>query len=196
MSFVHLHVHSEYSLLDGLSRIPALVRRAKEMGMPAVALTDHGALFGAIEFYNAAKAEGIKPIIGIETYLAARGMRDRDPQLDSKSFHLLLLAENQTGYKNLLKIATASQLEGFYYRPRIDRAYLERHNAGLITTTGCLSGEIPKALAQGQEDKARQLADWYMEVFGRERFFFELQHHHVPELEQVNRALIELAKRY
>ncbi len=196
MSFVHLHVHSEYSLLDGLSRIPALVRRAKEMGMPAVALTDHGALFGAIEFYNAAKAEGIKPIIGIETYLAARGMRDRDPQLDSKSFHLLLLAENQTGYKNLLKIATASQLEGFYYRPRIDRAYLERHNAGLITTTGCLSGEIPKALAQGQKDKARQLADWYMEVFGRERFFFELQHHQVPELEQVNRGLIELAKRY
>jgi DNA polymerase-3 subunit alpha len=120
MSFVHLHVHSEYSLLDGLSRIPKLVKRAKEMGMPALALTDHGVLFGAIKFYNEAKKAGIKPIIGMEAYLSARGMQDRDPQLDSKTYHLLLLAENDIGYKNLLKIATASQLDGFYYRPRID----------------------------------------------------------------------------
>ena len=196
MSFVHLHVHSEYSLLDGLSSIPALVRRAKELGMPAVALTDHGAMFGAMQFYQAAKEVGIKPLIGIEAYLAPRGMRERDPQLDGQAFHLLLLAENQAGYRNLLKIATAAQLEGFYYRPRIDREFLASHNEGLICTTGCMSGEIPRALAQGREKHARELLDWYFEVFGRDRFFFELQHHEIPELKQVNQALLELAPKY
>ncbi|MGD8553879.1 MAG: DNA polymerase III subunit alpha [Anaerolineales bacterium] len=196
MSFVHLHVHSEYSLLDGLCRLPVLVEQARAMGMPAVALTDHGAMFGAVDFYRAAKAAGVKPIIGIEAYLAPRGMRDRDPQLDSHAFHLLLLAENQTGYNNLLKIATASQLEGFYYRPRIDHEFLAAHNQGLICTSGCLSGEVPRALAAGQEQKAIQLLDWYFEVFGRDRFFFELQDHAIPELPEVNKALVKLAERY
>jgi DNA polymerase-3 subunit alpha len=196
MSFVHLHVHSEYSLLDGLSRIPKLVRRAAELDMPAIALTDHGTMFGIVSFYQQARKVGIKPIIGMETYLAARGMKDRDPKLDGRSFHLLLLAENQTGYKNLLKIATAAQLDGFYYRPRIDREFLAEHNEGLICTTGCMSGEVPRALQHGREKHARKRLDWYFDVFGRDRFFFELQHHDIPELPAVNQQLIELGKHY
>jgi DNA polymerase III subunit alpha len=124
MSFVHLHTHTVYSLLDGFSNIKKLVKRAKEMGMPALAITDHGTMFGAIEFYNAAKAAGIKPIIGVETYMAARGMKDRDSKLDKKSSHLLLLAENEVGYKNLLRMTSAAQMEGFYYYPRIDHDFL------------------------------------------------------------------------
>ena len=196
MSFVHLHVHSEYSLLDGLSKVDKLVQRAKSLDMPALALTDHGAMFGAISFYEAAKKADIKPIIGVETYMAARGMRDRDPQQDQRSFHLLLLAENDQGYKNLLKIASASQLEGFYYRPRIDHEFLAEHNEGLICTTGCLSGEVPRALQAGRYDYARELLDWYMGVFGPDRFFFELQHHDISELPEINRKLIELGGRY
>ena len=130
MSFVHLHVHSEYSLLDGFSNIEKLVSRAKEMEMPAVAITDHGTMYGVVEFYNAAMKHGIKPIIGIEAYLAARGMKSKDPKLDKKSSHLLLLAENQVGYQNLLKIASAAQLDGFYYNPRIDHEYLAQHAEG------------------------------------------------------------------
>jgi DNA polymerase-3 subunit alpha len=196
MSFVHLHVHSEYSLLDGLSRIRRLVERAKSYDMPAVALTDHGAMYGVIDFYRAAKQADIKPIIGIETYMAARGMTDRDPQRDARSFHLLLLAENDIGYRNLLQIASDSQLEGFYYRPRIDHEYLAAHSDGLICTTGCLSGEVPRALQRGQDEKAVKLLDWYYEVFGRDRFFFELQSHNVPELPEVNKKLLSLGKRY
>jgi DNA polymerase-3 subunit alpha len=196
MSFVHLHVHSEYSLLDGLSRIPHLVSRARELGMPALALTDHGTMFGVVDFYHAAKEAGIKPILGMEAYLAARGMHDRDPQLDGRSFHQLLLAENETGYRNLLQIASAAQLEGFYYRPRIDHDYLAAHSEGLIVSTGCMSGEIPRALADGRTEHAQRLVDWYFEVFGPERFFFELQSHDVSELTTVNRGLMDLSQRY
>ncbi len=196
MSFVHLHVHSEYSLLDGLSRIPRLVKRAKELDMPALALTDHGVLFGAVDFYNAAKKVGIKPIIGMEAYMASRGMGDRDPKLDSRSFHILLLAENNTGYKNLLKIASEAQLEGFYYRPRIDHDFLAAHCEGLISTTGCMSGEVPRAIQHGNESRAIELLDWYYEVFGPDRFFLELQEHDVPKLKDVNSKLYELSNRY
>ena len=166
MSFVHLHVHSEYSLLDGLSNIKQLIKRTHEMGMPALALTDHGNMFGVIEFYNAAKSAGINPIIGMEAYLAERGMKSRDPQLDKKSTHLLLLAENQKGYKNLIKIASAAQLEGFYYRPRIDHAYLSEHAEGLICTSGCMSAEIPRLIQKGELEKAKSKIDWYFDVFG------------------------------
>ena len=164
--------------------------------MPAVALTDHGTMFGAVHFYKAAKQEGIKPLIGMEAYLAPRGMQDRDHQRDSRAAHLLLLAENAEGYRNLLKIATAAQLEGFYYRPRIDREFLAAHNHGLIATTGCLSGEVPRALSQGRQEHAEERLDWYFDVFGRDRFFFELQNHNIPELEVVNQALIDLAPKY
>lgn len=136
MSFAHLHVHTEYSLLDGFSNIKKLVKRVKEMDMPAVAITDHGTMFGVIDFYNAATAAGVKPIIGLEAYMAARGMTDRDPKLDKKSFHLLLLAENEVGYRNLLQIASAAQLNGFYYYPRIDHDFLAAHSEGLICTSG------------------------------------------------------------
>ena len=164
--------------------------------MPAVALTDHGVMFGAISFYREAKKAGIKPIIGMEAYLAPRSMKDRDHQRDSRSFHLLLLAENDSGYKNLLKIATASQLEGFYYRPRIDHEFLASHSEGLICTTGCLSGEVPRTLIQGREKQALKLLDWYFEVFGKDHFFFELQEHEIPELPTINKKLIELGGRY
>lgn len=196
MSFAHLHVHTEYSLLDGFSNIKQLVQRAKEMEMPAVAITDHGTMFGVIEFYNAAQAAGIKPIIGVEAYMAARRMTDRDPKLDRSSFHLLLLAENDEGYRNLLKIATAAQLQGFYYYPRIDRQFLAAHSKGLICTSGCMSAEIPSAILEGNLEKARQTLEWYLEVFGRENFFIELQEHAIPEIKDLNRHLVELARAY
>lgn len=196
MSFAHLHVHTEYSLLDGFSNIKQLMQRVQELGMPAVAITDHGTMFGVIEFYNAALAAGVKPIIGIEAYMAARRMTDRDPKLDRSSFHLLLLAENDEGYRNLLKIATAAQLEGFYYYPRIDREFLATHSTGLICTSGCMSAEIPSAILEGNLEKARQTLEWYLELFGRERFFIELQHHNIPQIHDLNRRLVELAREY
>lgn len=194
--FVHLHVHSEYSLLDGLSRIDELVERAKELNQPAIALTDHGAMYGVMPFYRACKKGGIKPIIGLETYLATRSLHDKDPQFDKKRAHMLLLAHNQTGYLNLLEIASVAQLEGYYYKPRIDRAFLAANNEGLIATTGCLAAEIPQAIMNGQMDKAHQLMGEYVDIFGTERLFVELQEHSIPELTQVNEKLIEMAPRY
>ena len=194
--FVHLHVHSEFSLLDGLSRIGDLVQRAQELNQPAIALTDHGAMYGTMPFYRACQAGGVKPIIGIETYLANRGMLDKDPQLDKARFHMLLLAENQTGYLNLLKIASAAQLDGYYYKPRIDRAFMAQHSAGLIATTGCMAGEIPQAILQGNMQRAHKLLGEYVDIFGRDRLFIELQEHHIPELTALNKQLLGMADRY
>ncbi len=196
MSFVHLHVHSEYSLLDGFSNIKKLVNRAKEMDMPALALTDHGTMFGVIDFYNAATQAGIKPIVGVEAYMAARSMTERESQFDKRSSHLLLLAENQTGYQNLLKIASAAQIEGFYYFPRIDHEFLAQHAEGLICTSGCMAAEVPRLINQGNLELARQQLDWYYEVFGKDRFFLELQSHDIKELEQINKHLLALGRRY
>lgn len=164
--------------------------------MPAVALTDHGTMFGTVDFFNAATDIGIKPIIGLETYLAPRRMNDRDPRRDKRSAHLLLLAENMTGYQNLLKIASDSQLEGFYYRPRIDRDYLAAHSEGLIVTSGCLSGEIPRAMFNNDLDRAEKLLGWYLDVFGRDHFFLELQSHNIQGLPQTNQRLIDLGSRH
>ncbi len=196
MSFAHLHVHTVYSLLDGFSNVKQLVKRAKEMGMPAVAITDHGTMFGSIDFFNAANAAGVKPIIGLESYMAARTMQDKDVKYDKRSSHLLLLAENQTGYKNLLKIASKAQVDGFYYVPRIDHEYLAEHSEGLIATSGCLSAEIPRALKEDDVEKASGMLDWYYEVFGRDRFFLELQEHPLSDLRRVNQQLLDLGKRY
>lgn len=196
MSFAHLHVHTEYSLLDGFSNIKKLVKRVQELDMPAIAITDHGAMFGVIDFYNAATEAGVKPIIGMEAYMAARGMKDRDSKLDRSSNHLLLLAENMTGYQNLLQIASASQLEGFYYRPRIDHDFLAAHSDGLICTSGCMSAEIPRALLKNDPKEALRRLDWYYDVFGKERFFVELQHHDIKEISKLNRDLVELGARY
>ncbi|MBM3145267.1 MAG: DNA polymerase III subunit alpha [Chloroflexi bacterium] len=196
MSFVHLHAHTEYSLLDGLSNIKKLVQRAVELEMPALAITDHGAMFGVIDFYKAATEAGIKPIIGLEAYLAARRMTDRNAQLDKKSSHLLLLAQNQTGYQNLLKIASAAQLEGFYYYPRIDHECLAKHAEGLICTSGCMAAEIPRMIEKGDIAGARAQLDWYFEVFGQDNFYLELQIHEIPVLDNINKALLELGPRY
>jgi DNA polymerase-3 subunit alpha len=192
MSFAHLHVHSEYSLLDGLSRIKGLVAQAKALGQPAIALTDHGTMYGTIEFFRAARNAGVKPIIGMEAYLSAGPMEVRDPE----RYHLLLLAENQVGYQNLLKLASAAQLEGFYYRPRVDHERLARHHEGLIVTTGCMASEIPRLISQGQKKKARQQLGWYLDVFGRDRFFLELQEHNIPELTSINQTLVEWGPRF
>ncbi|MCP4140942.1 MAG: DNA polymerase III subunit alpha [Chloroflexi bacterium] len=196
MSFAHLHVHTEYSLLDGLSNIKKLVATAKAMNMPAVAITDHGTMFGVKEFYDAAKAVDIKPIIGVEAYMAARGMTDRDSKLDKKSSHLLLLAKNDVGYRNLLKITSAAQTDGFYYYPRIDHDFLADHAEGLIATSGCMSAEIPRALLKENPDEAVRRMDWYYEVFGEENFYVELQQHNIVELTELNRKLVEMGARY
>ncbi|HIP96825.1 MAG TPA: DNA polymerase III subunit alpha [Anaerolineae bacterium] len=193
--FIHLHTHSEFSLLDGLGRVKALAARAAELGQPALAITDHGVMYGVIDFYRACRKAGIKPIIGIEMYIAPRGMTDRDSKLDKSPYHLILLARNNTGYQNLLQIATAGQLEGFYYKPRVDKQYLSEHTAGLIALSGCGSGEIPRLIAQGQLDKARRTAAQYREMFGADNFYLEIQKHEgLPELEQVGAGLITLSQ--
>jgi DNA polymerase-3 subunit alpha len=196
MSFAHLHVHTEYSLLDGFSNIKKLIKRVKELEMPAVAITDHGTMFGVMDFYKAATEAGVKPIIGVEAYMAARTMRDRDAKLDRTSSHLLLLAENETGYKNLLKIASAAQLEGFYYYPRIDHDFLAAHSEGLICTSGCMSAEIPRLILDEKPEEAVRRMNWYYDVFGPDRFFIELQHHNIKEITDLNRKLVELGARY
>ena len=187
--FVHLHVHTEYSLLDGLSQIDRLMSRAKELEMQSLAITDHGVMFGVVDFFRAAQKNDIKPIIGTEAYLARRGMEDRDPKLDKKPYHMLLLAKNQTGYRNLLKLASEAQLRGYYYQPRIDRELMAQYSDGLIATSGCLGAEIPQHIMNGQDDEARELIGWYQEVFGPENFFLELQYHDIDVLERTNRWL-------
>jgi len=196
MSFAHLHVHTEYSLLDGFSNIKKLIKRVKELGMTSCAITDHGTMFGVIDFFTAAKDEGIKPIIGLETYVSARRMTDRDPQKDKHSFHQLLLAENETGYKNLLQIASASQLEGYYYFPRVDHEFLAAHSEGLIASTSCMSGEVPRTILNQGVEAGQKLLEWYVDTFGTDHFFIELQSHNIRELPELNRTLIELGKRY
>ncbi len=189
--FVHLHVHTEFSLLDGLSRIKHLAARAKALNQPALALTDHGTMFGVIPFYEACVAAGVKPIIGIETYVAARRLTDHDPQLDRDRTHLLLLAENHTGYLNLLQLASRAQLDGFYYKPRIDLDLLAQHSEGLICTTGCMAADIPRAIVAGDLKKAHTLMGKYLDIFGPERYFIELQEHSIPELTALNKTYVE-----
>jgi DNA polymerase-3 subunit alpha len=193
--FVHLHIHTQYSLLDGAIRVDALLKRAAQFGMNAVAITDHGAMFGAVEFYEKALAAGIKPIIGCECYLAPRRLTDRT-SLDHKgTMHLVLLAENQEGYRNLCRLASIAQLEGFYYRPRIDKTVLEAHCGGLIALSACLHGEIPQLIQKGHMEKAEAAAQWYRSLFGEENFFLEVQHNGLPEQEIVNKGLLELSSR-
>ncbi len=196
--FVHLHVHSEYSLLDGMGRAAALARRAAEMGQPALALTDHGVMHGAIEFARACKKEGIKPILGVEAYLTqfGRPMTGRDSELDKERYHLLLLAENMEGYRNLLKLCTDAQFDGYYYKPRIDAEYLAAHSQGLICLSGCLAAELPALLANGQTEKAVERLLWYRDVFGPDRWYIEFQEHDIPELTQVNKQLFAFARQY
>lgn len=192
--FVHLHTHTEYSLLDGANRIGPLVQRVAELGMPALAITDHGVMSGAIEFYQACLDAGIKPIIGCEVYVAPRRRTDRDPRHDSSAFHLLLLAKNLTGYKNLIRLSTIASLEGFYYKPRVDHEVLQQYSEGLIATSGCLSSEVCVALLNGDYDKALRIASFYRDLFGKENYFIELQDHGLGEQRAIREGLIRLSR--
>ncbi len=196
MSFAHLHVHTEYSFLDGLCRLDDLLARAKEQGMTALAMTDHGAMYGVIEFYKKAKAAGIHPIIGCEVYTAGVSMHDRTHENGNRTGHLVLLAENMTGYQNLVRLVSAGFTDGFYYKPRIDKALLSQHTEGLIALSACLAGDIPNALMNNDEKKARQTIEEYIDLFGKDNFFLELQDHGIPEQKKVNARLISLAEEY
>lgn len=191
--FVHLHNHTQYSLLDGLTKVPALINSIKEMGMESVAITDHGTLSGAIEFYKQAKTNGIKPIIGIETYVAARKHTDKDVTKDKNSYHLIILAMNNTGYRNLMKLSTIANLQGYYYKPRIDHDLLKQYNEGLIVLSGCIGGEVGDALRQGQYAQAKKAAEWYKNVFG-DRYYLEVQDHGHPEHDKMWQEQVEITK--
>jgi len=195
MSFVHLHNHSHYSLLDGLTKLDEMINFAKEQGSPAVALTDHGSMYGAIEFYQKAKKAGIKPIIGVETYLAPNSRFDKNTREDGRGYHLLLLAKNEIGYKNLIKLVSAAHIEGFYYKPRIDWEVLTKYHEGLIASTACLAGEIPRLITGDKIDEAKKRIKEYNNLFGQGNFYLELMDH--PELEdmvKVNTQLLEFSK--
>ena len=195
MSFVHLHLHTEYSLLDGACRIDRLFERVKELNMNAVAITDHGVMYGVIDFYKAAKQNGIKPIIGCEVYLAPRTRFDKEPNIDNDIHHLVLLAMDNEGYKNLSKIVSIGFVEGFYYKPRVDREVLSKYSKGLVALTSCLAGEIPKLILREQKEKLYDAISFYKEVFG-ENFYFELQYHYIDEQRFVNNELMRLSKKY
>jgi DNA polymerase-3 subunit alpha len=194
--FVHLHLHTEYSLLDGACRLDKLVEKAHELKFPALAITDHGAMHGAIEFYQAARAKGIKPIIGCEVYVAPGSRLERKTSNGEKYHHLGLLAKNEAGYKNLIKLTTTAHLDGYYYKPRIDKEILAKHSEGLIAMSGCLASEIPDWIIKDQLDKARDAVDFFKQTLGAENFFLELQNHGIPEQAKVNKHLILWAKEF
>ncbi|OGK35759.1 DNA polymerase III subunit alpha [Candidatus Roizmanbacteria bacterium RIFCSPHIGHO2_12_FULL_39_8] len=196
MSFVHLHTHSEYSLLDGMCRLDDMIARAKEQGMPAVALTDHGALYGAFKFFIKAKEAGLKPIIGVEAYKAKKSRFDKQPGVEKDQNHLVLLAKNLTGYKNLLKLVTAAHLEGYYYKPRVDFELLEKYREGLIVLSGCLNGDIPSLILNNQMNQAEKILEKYLSLF-EGNFYLELQRHpEMEDLDRVNSELIKLSRKY
>jgi DNA polymerase-3 subunit alpha len=196
--FVHLHLHTEYSLLDGACRVDRLVDKAHELKFPALAITDHGAMHGAIDFYQAAREKGIKPIIGCEVYVAPGSRRDKKTSSGGRDVyhHLGLLAKDETGYKNLIKLTTAAHLEGYYYKPRIDKEILAAHKEGLIAMSGCLASEIPDWILKDQLDKARDAVDWFKQTLGPENFYLELQNHGIAEQAKVNKHLIQWAKEF
>ena len=194
MSFVHLHNHTEYSLLDGANRIPDVVKRVKELGMPAAAITDHGVMFGCMEFYLECKKQGVKPILGMEAYVAPAGIAHRGSREDKDSFHLLLLARNEEGYRNLCRLHSVAALEGFYYRPRIDHDLLRKHSQGLIGSTTCIGSEVNQLLLSGRYDEAQHRAGMYKEIFDEGCFFVELQNHGIPDQKVMNEGLLRIAK--
>ncbi|HEV2697647.1 MAG TPA: PHP domain-containing protein, partial [Terriglobales bacterium] len=193
-SFVHLHLHTEYSLLDGSIRMKQLMKMAAEYKMPAVAITDHGNLFGAIEFYQEAQRAGVKPIIGCEAYIAAGSHKDRPGSRRDSAYHFTLLAQNEAGYRNLVKLITAAHLDGFHYAPRIDKELLSAHAAGLIGLSGCLAGEINSAIQANNLEKAKQSAAEYRDILGPENFFLEMHDHGMEAQRLCNRVLPQIAR--
>ena len=189
--FTHLHLHTEYSLLDGLARIPILMERAKELGQEAIALTDHGVLYGAIQFYKEAKAQGVKPIIGVEAYIAQGSRHSREPG-DKQPYHMTLLAKNETGYRNLLVLVTKAHLEGYYYKPRMDKELLEQHHEGIIALSGCATSEVSRFLLDGRFEEAAKVARYYRDLFGE--FYIEVQEHRIPEHQALTERLVRLAR--
>lgn len=194
MDFCHLHTHTEYSLLDGEASIKKLIARVKELGMSSCAITDHGSMYGAVDFYREAKAQGIHPVIGCEVYVAPRKHTDKVHDIDNKNSHLILLAENQTGYKNLIKLVSCAYIEGFYYKPRIDFELLREHHEGLIALSACVAGEVPKAILRGSYDEAKEIALKYKEVMGENNYFLEIQDHGLAEEKRVIPEMMKLSK--
>lgn len=192
--FVHLHVHSEFSLLDGANRIKDLPVRAKELGMDAIAVTDHGSMFGTIDFYKACKANGVKPIIGCEVYVAPRTRFDKEPNIDNKYYHLILLAKNNDGYKNLAKLVSLGYVDGYYYKPRIDKEILKKYHEGLICCSACLGGEVAQSILKDDMEKAEEIALWHKNVFG-EDYYLEVQSNSLREQILANQKLVELARK-
>ena len=184
--FVHLHVHTEFSLLDGASRISELVKRTKELGMPAIAITDHGSMYGVIDFYKAAQKEGIKPIIGCEVYLAPASRFDAFEVDGTRYFHMILLAENNEGYRNLIKLVSLANTEGMYYKPRVDKEILRKYSKGIICLSACIAGEIPQAIIKDNPQHAEDLVQEYIDIFGKDNFFIEIQDHGIPEEKRAN----------
>src|SRR5207253_2708680 len=194
-SFVHLHCHSHYSLLDGASRVPELVAKARELGMNSLALTDHGNLYGAIEFYRECKAAGINPILGYEAYVAPAGRTEREARRRGDAgYHLTLLARDRTGFRNLIKMASIAFLEGYHYVPRIDKKLLAAHHEGIICLSGCLSSEFSEFLLKDQIEEAEQLAQWFQGLFGK-NFYIEIQNNGVEIQKPCTEAAIDLANR-
>ncbi|MEG1427754.1 MAG: DNA polymerase III subunit alpha, partial [Oscillospiraceae bacterium] len=194
MAFAHLHLHTEYSLLDGACRIEKMLDRAKELGQTSVAMTDHGVMYGTIDFYKAAKKRGIKPIVGCEVYVAKRTRFDRVHGLDRENRHLVLLCENEIGYKNLIAMVSKGWTEGFYNRPRVDFELLEKHHQGLIALSACLAGEIPRALEVNDYEAAKTAALRYQNIFGEKNFYLELQDHGLREQKHVNPQIVRLSR--
>ena len=195
MAFTHLHVHTEYSLLDGSSKIKEITKRAKELGMDSLAITDHGVMYGAIDFYRAALANDIKPIIGCEVYVAPGSRFDKEANAgEDRYYHLILLAENNTGYENLCRIVSKGFVDGFYYKPRVDYEVLEKFSEGIICLSACLAGEVQRYLARDEYEKAKEAAVRHLNIFGKDNYFLELQDHGIPEQKTVNQALLRLSK--
>jgi len=193
-NFTHLHVHTEFSLLDGASRISELVKKVKELGMESIAITDHGVMYGVVEFYKQAKKEGIKPILGFEAYVAQRSMYDKDPQKDKGQYHLILLAENYEGFKNIIKICSAGFVDGFYYKPRVDYDILKKYSKGIIALSACIAGEVQDLILNNDYEKAKEKALLYEDIFGKNNFFLEMQDHGMNEQKIINKGLVNLSK--